>query len=120
MRLERRGRVRRAESLRQLATGGRGERSRQAIQYRQEAGLRSLQGGQGQCWSRRGGWADPRAVRSRVGRQSLQTLEQDERGKLLSATGARRRHSEKEWRAKASRGANRGRSCGADGGQADD
>lgn len=47
MRLERRGRVRRAASLRQLATGGRSERSRQAVQYRQEAGLRSLQGGQG-------------------------------------------------------------------------
>jgi hypothetical protein len=34
-------------------------------------------------------------------------VEQDELGKLLSRTGARRRHSEKEWRAKASGGANR-------------
>src|SRR6201746_826208 len=98
MRLERRGRVRRAESLRQLATGGRGERSRQAIQDRQEAGLRSLQGGQGQCWRRRGGRADDRAVRRRLEEQSLQALEQDELGKLLSAAGPRRRHSEKEWR----------------------
>src|SRR5215213_988242 len=115
MRLERRERIRRAASLRQLATGGRGERSRQAVQDRQEAGLRSLQDGQGQCRRGRGGWTDDRVVRSRVGRQSLQTLEQDELGKLLSAAGARRRHSEKEWRAKASGGANRGRSCGADG-----
>src|ERR1700677_2073829 len=119
MRLERRGRVRRAASLRQLATGGRGERSRQAVQYRQAAGLRSLQGGQGQCWCRRGGWTDDRAIRSRVGRQSLQALEQDELGKLLSAAGARRRHSEKEWRAKASRGAHRCPRGGASGGVAD-
>src|ERR1700722_1069229 len=104
----------------QLVTGGRGESSRQAIQYRQEAGLRSLQGGQGQCWRRRGGWADDRAVRRRFERQSLQNLEQDELGKLLSATGSRRLHSEEEWRAAASGRTNCGRSCGADGGQADD
>src|SRR4051812_33543538 len=104
----------------QRATGGRGDSSRQAVQDRPEAGLGSLQGGQGQCRRRRGGWADDRAVRRRLEGQSLQDLEQNELGKLLSTTGPRRRHSEKEWRAAASGGANRSRSCGADGCQADD
>ena len=49
---EQRGRGQVAALSRQLATGGPGEGSRQAVQHRQEAGLRSLQGGQGQCWRR--------------------------------------------------------------------
>ena len=53
-------------------------------------------------------------------RQSLQDLEQNEFGNLLSASGSRRLHSEKEWRAKDFGCANCGRSCGADGGQTDD
>src|SRR4051795_9569574 len=83
------------------------------VEEAQKAGLRSLQGGQGQGWRRRGGRADDRAVRRRLEEQSLQALEQDELGKLLSAAGSRRRHSEEEWRATASGSAHRGRSCGA-------
>ena len=37
------------------------------------------------------------AVRSRLEGESLQDLEQDELGKLLSATGPCRPHSEKDW-----------------------
>jgi len=39
---------------------------------------------------------------------------------LLSTASSRRRHSKEDWRATASRGANRGRSRGTDGCQTDD
>ena len=55
-----------------------------------------------------------------LSRQSLQDLESDELGNLLSAAGARRLHSQKEWRRKDFGCAHRGGSRGADGSQAGD
>src|SRR6266478_1798545 len=71
---------------------------KQAVHDRETASVRSLQSGQIQWWSGRCGWADDRAVRSRLEGQPLQDLEQNELGKLLSTAGARRLHSEKIWR----------------------
>ena len=47
--------------------------------------------------------------------KSVQDLESDELGKLLSTAGPRRLHSQKEWRGKDFGCAHRGRSRGADG-----
>src|SRR5215831_6174406 len=77
-----------------------------------------LQSGQIQCGFGRCGWADDRAVRSRLAEQSLQALEQNELGKLLSTAGTRRLHSQKDWRSEDFRCAHCGRSCGPDGCQA--
>jgi len=77
-----------------------------------------------------------KAVRANAGAagvdgQTIAQFEADLRGNLYklwnrmssglpSTSGPRRRHSEEEWRATASGRANRGGSCGPDGGQADD
>src|SRR5262249_58281317 len=74
-----------------------------------------LQSGQIQCGFGRCGWTDDRAVRLRLAEQSLQALESDELGKLLSTTGARRLHSQKGWRPADFRCANRSGSSGPDG-----
>src|SRR4029077_16733950 len=68
---------------------------RQTVQYCKEASVRGLQSRQIQCGLGWCGRADDRAVLSRLVEQSLQALDPDELGKLLSPTGARRLHSQK-------------------------
>src|SRR3984893_11058325 len=55
-----------------------------------------------------------------LGGKPLQDLEQDELGNLLPTAGARRLHSQKEWRPADFRCAHRKRSDRADGGQTAD
>src|ERR1700694_5000999 len=97
MGLERRDRVRRSFGRNNRKQEDADTYDRQAVQYYKEASVRGLQSGQIQCGFGRCGWADDRAVRFRLAEQSLQALEPNELGKLLSTTGARRLHSQKDW-----------------------
>src|SRR6516225_11817520 len=97
MGLEQRGRVRWSHDQSNWKQEDLDACDRQAVQHRQEAGVRSVSSGPIQ-W--RGGWrgrSDHRAVRGRLEEQPLQDLEQNELGNLLSAAGARRPHSQKVW-----------------------
>src|SRR6516225_4566205 len=98
MGLEQRGRVRWSHDRSNWKQEDLDACDRQAVQHRQEPAVRSVQSGEIQWRSRRRGWADDRAVRSRLEEQSLQDLEQDELGNLLSSASTRRLHSEKVWR----------------------
>src|SRR6202043_3668411 len=88
MGLERRDRVRRSYGRNNWKQEDAGSYDRQTVQYYEEASVRGLQSGQIQCGLGRRGWSDDRAVRFRLAEQSLQALEPDEFGKLLSSTGA--------------------------------
>src|SRR6516225_6695703 len=88
---------------------------RQAVQDCKEASVRSLQSGQVQCGLGWRGWTDDWTVRRRLAEQSLQALEQNELGKLLSTASARHLHSQKVWRPEDFRCTHRGRSRGPDG-----
>src|SRR3954451_6790250 len=89
---------------------------RQTVPYREALGVRSVSSDQIQRKGGWCGWSDARAVRGRLGGKPIQDLEPDEFGYLLSSAGARRPHSEKEWRREDPGRAHRSRSSGANGG----
>src|SRR5450759_1905851 len=84
-----------------------------AFHHPEKAGVRGLQGRQGQRGLCRRGPRDDRRLRKELERQSVPDLEPDVVGKLLPAACQGGGHSEEEWRGKDSRRPNRGGSRGA-------
>src|SRR6516165_8535747 len=97
MGLEQRGRVRRLHQRSNWQQDEFDACDKQAIQYRETLSVRGVQSDQIQREGGWRGWRDARAVRGRLGRKSVQDLESNELGNLLSPTSARRPHSQKEW-----------------------
>src|SRR5215472_13934041 len=99
-RLEQRGRVRRLHERNNWKQEDLDACNKQTVPYREAMGVRSVSSDQIQRRGGWGGWSDARAVRGRLVEKSLQDLESNEFGYLLSSASARRPHSEKEWRRK--------------------
>src|SRR5215471_6472563 len=97
MGLEQRGRVRRLHERNNWKQDDLDACDKQTVPYREALGVRSVSSDQIQRKGGWSGWSDARAVRGRLVEKSLQALESDEFGYLLSSAGARHPHSEKEW-----------------------
>src|SRR5215472_6720673 len=108
MGLEQRGRVRWLHERNNWKQEDLDACDKQTVPYREAMAIRSVSSDQIQRKGGWGGWSDARAVRGRLVEKSLQNLESDEFGYLLSSASARRPHSEKEWRRSRSSGANGG------------
>src|SRR6476469_9673477 len=98
MGLEQRGRVRRLHERNNWQQEDLDACDKQTVPNRKALSVRSVSSDPIQRKSGWGGWTDARAVRGQLVGKSLQDLEPDEFGYLLSSAGARRPHSEKEWR----------------------
>jgi hypothetical protein len=90
MGLEQRGRVRRLHERNNWKQDDLDACDKQTVPNREAMGIRSVSSDQIQRKGGWGGWSDARAVRGQLVGKSLQDLESDEFGYLLSSASARR------------------------------